>query len=48
MLRLKGRLIESGIKLNVTGFEELRAYIKNELQDIEIVPHETDLTISIE
>ena len=41
-LRLKGRLFESGAKLNVTGFEELREYIQKELQGIVIVPHESD------
>lgn len=33
-LRLEGRLFETGEKLNVTGFEELRAYIKQELSTI--------------
>jgi len=33
-LRLEGRLFEAGKKLNVTGFEELRAFIKQELGNI--------------
>lgn len=33
-LRLEGRLFETGRKINVTGFEELRAYIKTELRGI--------------
>lgn len=41
-LRLKGRLFESGTKLNVTGFDELRSYIQKELQGVVIVPHEED------
>ena len=36
MLRLEGQLFETGTKLNVTGFEELREYIKNELSGIEL------------
>ena len=35
-LRLEGRLFETGEKLNVTGFEELRTYIKQELSTINI------------
>lgn len=31
-LRLEGQLFETGTKLNVTSFEELRSYIKQELQ----------------
>ena len=30
-LRIEGQLYETGKKLNVTGYEELRVYIKNEL-----------------
>jgi len=41
-LRLKGRLFESGKKLNVTSFEELRDYIRAELRGLTIIPHETD------
>lgn len=33
-LRLEGRLFEAGKELNVTGFEELRAFIKRELGTI--------------
>jgi len=33
-LRLEGRLFETGEKLHVTGFEELRTYIKQELSTI--------------
>lgn len=47
-LRLKGRLFESGIKLNVTGFDELRSYIQHELQGLVIVPHEADLSACTE
>ena len=35
-LRLEGRLFETGKKLNVTGFEELRTFIKQELGRIEL------------
>ena len=35
-LRLEGRLFETGRKINVTGFEELRAYIKTELSGISL------------
>lgn len=35
-LRLEGRLFEAGKKLNVTGFEELRAFIKQELGTVEL------------
>ena len=35
-LRLEGRLFETGRKINVTGFEELRAYIKAELSGISL------------
>ena len=34
MLRLEGQLFETGTKLNVTGFEELKEYIQNELSGI--------------
>ena len=47
-LRLKGRLFESGTKLNVTGFDELRTYIQHELQGLVIVPHEADLSAEAE
>lgn len=33
-LRIEGQLIDTGSKLNVTDFEELREYIKNELKGI--------------
>lgn len=33
-LRLEGRLFETGRKINVTGFDELRSYIKAELSGI--------------
>lgn len=33
-LRLEGQLFETGKKLNVTGFDELRQYIKQSLSDI--------------
>jgi len=33
-LRLEGRLFETGRKINVTGFEELRSYIKAELSGL--------------
>ena len=35
-LRLKGRLFETGKKLNVTSFEELRNYIKQELSGVQL------------
>lgn len=35
-LRLEGRLFEAGKKLNVTGFEELRAFIKQELGTVKL------------
>jgi len=35
-IRLEGRLFETGRKINVTGFEELRAYIKAELSGISL------------
>lgn len=35
-LRLEGRLFEAGKRLNVTGFEELRRFIKQELGTIEL------------
>lgn len=35
-LRLEGRLFEAGKRLNVTGFEELKAFIKRELGTIEL------------
>lgn len=47
-LRLKGRLFESGTQLNVTGFDELRTYIQQELQGLVIVPHEADLSAEAE
>ena len=34
MLRLEGQLFETGKRPNVTPFEELRQYIKQELQGI--------------
>jgi hypothetical protein len=34
-LRLEGQLFETGKKLNVTGFEELRLYITKELSTIQ-------------
>ena len=34
MLRLEGQLYETGKRPNVTPFEELRQYIKQELQGI--------------
>lgn len=34
-LRLEGQLYETGKKLNVTGFEELRVYINNELSGVQ-------------
>lgn len=33
-LRLEGRLFETGERIHVTGFEELRAYIRKELEGI--------------
>ena len=33
-LRLEGRLFETGRKINVTGFDELRSYIKAELSGL--------------
>ena len=36
MLRLEGQLFESGTKLKVTGFEELKNYITKELADVEL------------
>ena len=36
MLRLEGQLFETGNRLNVTGFEELRSYITQELKDIDL------------
>lgn len=33
-LRIEGQLYETGKKLNVTGYEDLRLYIKNELSGI--------------
>lgn len=36
MLRLEGQLFETGSKLNVTGFDVLKSFIAQELQDIEI------------
>lgn len=36
MLRLEGQLFETGSKLNVTGFDVLKSFITQELQDIEI------------
>ena len=33
-LRLEGQLFETGKKLNVTGFDELRTYIKQSLSTI--------------
>ena len=45
---IKGRLFESGTKLNVTGFDELRTYIQQELQGLIIVPHEADLSAEAE
>ena len=35
-LRLEGQLFETGRKLEVTSFEELRTYIRHELQDINL------------
>lgn len=36
LLRLEGQLFETGKRLNVTSFEELRRYIKQELSDVNI------------
>ena len=36
MLRLEGQLFDTGNKLNVTGFDELKRYITQELQGIEL------------
>ena len=36
-LRLRGRLFETGKKINVTPFEELRSYIAQELSDIHLL-----------
>lgn len=36
MLRLEGQLYETGTKLNVTSFEELKEYIQQELRGIEL------------
>ena len=33
-LRIEGQLYETGKKLNVTGYEDLRIYIKNELSGV--------------
>lgn len=35
-LRMVGRLFETGKKLNVTSFEELRSYIRNELSGVKL------------
>ena len=35
-LRLEGRLFEAGKRLSITGFEELRRFIKRELGTIEL------------
>jgi len=37
MLRLEGQLYETGTKLNVTSFDELRAYIQQELSGISLL-----------
>lgn len=39
-LRIKGQLFETGKKLNVTGFDELKEYIMHELGGV--MPQETD------
>ena len=39
-LRMKGQLVETGKKLNVTGFEELKQYIMSELGGV--LPQEED------
>ncbi len=36
MMRLQGRLFETGKKLNVTGFDELKEYITQELKGIDM------------
>lgn len=36
MLRLEGQLFETGNKLHVTGFEELKSFITQELQGVDI------------
>ena len=36
MLRLEGQLFDTGNKLNVTGFDELKRYITQELQGIDL------------
>ena len=36
MLRLEGQLFETGNKLRVTGFDELKRFIAQELQGIDI------------
>ena len=33
-LRIEGQLIETGKKINVTSFDELQRYIKQELGDL--------------
>ena len=42
MLRLEGQLFETGKKPNVTGFDELRKYIRQELSGVTLqeVKHE--------
>ena len=34
MLRLEGQLFETGRRPNVTGFDELKRYIRTELQSV--------------
>lgn len=36
MLRLEGQLFETGNKLRVTAFEELKSFITQELQGVDI------------
>lgn len=35
-MRMVGRLFETGKKLNVTAFEELRGYIRSELSGVKL------------
>ena len=42
MLRLQGKLFETGKRLKVTSFDELKSYIQNELKDITLKEEESD------
>ena len=44
-LRMEGQFIDTGQKINITGFDELKAYISHELQGVELKEESYDESI---